>query len=255
MPARVAAGRRLGQAEGRDLPPLRLRNQVALLLILGAPRQQRQAVQADVHGEDHAQRRVHVLQFLAREAEADVVGARCRRTRRAPRRPAGRASAICGRMAGSKRCWRSSSRMRGATSRPPTRGRDCSSSRCSSVRSKFMASITGDPPCGRSRRRRAQPAAFGRARAVGRDFEVVGAAEEGAHLSGRHLGVSGHQPVATSRPPACSERCRPCAPAGRRSGRSMFVIRLPKRSTRRTSPRISSGGHARGRRWGGPGSR
>ena len=73
--AHVAAGGGLGQAVGRDLLPLRLRHEVLLLLRLGAPRQQRQAVEAGVHRHDHAQRRVDVLELLADDAEADVVHA------------------------------------------------------------------------------------------------------------------------------------------------------------------------------------
>ena len=73
--AHVAAGRRLGQAVGRDLSSLRLRHEIALLLILGAPGQERQAVQPGVHRHDHAQRRVDVLELLADEPEADVVHA------------------------------------------------------------------------------------------------------------------------------------------------------------------------------------
>ena len=74
--AHVAAGARLGQAVGGDLLPLRLRHQIALLLVLVAPREQRQAVQPGVHRHDHAQRRVDVLELLARQAEAQVVHAR-----------------------------------------------------------------------------------------------------------------------------------------------------------------------------------
>ena len=44
--AHVAAGRRLGQPVGGDLLALRLRHEIALLLVLGAPGQERQAVQA-----------------------------------------------------------------------------------------------------------------------------------------------------------------------------------------------------------------
>ena len=40
-----------------------------------APREQRQAVERDVHRQDDAQRRVGVLQLFARDAEADVVHA------------------------------------------------------------------------------------------------------------------------------------------------------------------------------------
>ena len=73
--ADVAAGGRFGQAVGRDLLALRLRHEVALLLVLGAPGQERQAVEPGVHRHDHAQRRVDVLELLADDAEADVVHA------------------------------------------------------------------------------------------------------------------------------------------------------------------------------------
>ena len=74
--AHVAARGRLGQAVGGDLLPLRLRHEIPLLLILGAPRQQREAVQAGVHRDDDAQRRVDVFELLADDPEADVVHAR-----------------------------------------------------------------------------------------------------------------------------------------------------------------------------------
>ena len=73
---RIAAGAGFGQAVARDLLALRLRHEVLLLLRLGAPRQQRQAVEAGVHRHDHAQRRVDVLELLAGDAQADVIHAR-----------------------------------------------------------------------------------------------------------------------------------------------------------------------------------
>ena len=63
------------RAVGRDLLPLRLRDEVTLLLVLGPPRQKRQGVQTQMHRQNHAQRRVDVLEFLAGQAEADVVHA------------------------------------------------------------------------------------------------------------------------------------------------------------------------------------
>ena len=84
--------------------------------VLGAPRQQRQAVQPDVHRQDHAQRRVDVLELLARDAEADVVHAGAA----VFGRHADAEQAEVGHLrqdARSKRCSRSSSWMRGATSR------------------------------------------------------------------------------------------------------------------------------------------
>src|SRR6185436_14355921 len=73
--ARVAARARLGQAVARELVALGLRREVSLLLIVRAPGEQCQAVQADVHGHDHAQRRVEVLELLARNPEGHVVHA------------------------------------------------------------------------------------------------------------------------------------------------------------------------------------
>ena len=69
--AGIAAGGRLGQAVGRQLLALRLRHQVLLLLLLGAPGEQRQAVEARVHRHDHAQRRVDVFELLAGDAERE----------------------------------------------------------------------------------------------------------------------------------------------------------------------------------------
>ena len=66
---RIAAGRGLGQPVGGDLPALGLRHEIPLLLILGPPRQQRERVEADVDRQDHAKRRVHVLQLLAGQAQ------------------------------------------------------------------------------------------------------------------------------------------------------------------------------------------
>ena len=71
--ARVAARRRFGEAVAGDSAALRLRHEIPLLLILGAPRQQRQAVEAGVHRHDDAQRRVDVLELFADEPERDVV--------------------------------------------------------------------------------------------------------------------------------------------------------------------------------------
>ena len=73
--ARVAAGAGFGQAVAGDLRALRLRHEIALLLILAAPRQQRQAVQPGVHRHDHAQRGVDVFEFLAGQPQADVIHA------------------------------------------------------------------------------------------------------------------------------------------------------------------------------------
>src|SRR3954469_9367637 len=73
--ARVAAGARCSEAGARQLVALRLRDEVARLLILVAPRQEREAVQAGVHGHDDAQRGIEILELFARDPERDVVHA------------------------------------------------------------------------------------------------------------------------------------------------------------------------------------
>ena len=72
----IAAGGRLGQPVRRDLLSSRLRHQIALLLILCAPREEQQAVQSRVH------RHVDVLEFLGNHAEADVIHSRAAVLRR-----------------------------------------------------------------------------------------------------------------------------------------------------------------------------
>ena len=136
MPRTSLPAARLGQAVAGDLLALRLRHEVPLLLILGAPGEQRQAVEPGVHRHDHAQRRVDVLELLADEAEADVVHAGAAVLAAAPRCRAARAPPSAAGCSRSNRCSRSSSRICGATSRAPHSRTDCSSSRCSSVRSK-----------------------------------------------------------------------------------------------------------------------
>ncbi len=75
------------------------------------------AVEADVHGHDHAQVGVDVLQLLGHEAEADVVHARRRRTPRGCRSRAGAGRPCPSGTPRSKRCSRSRSWIFGATSR------------------------------------------------------------------------------------------------------------------------------------------
>jgi hypothetical protein len=81
-PPRVTAGARLGERVTRDERALRLRCEVALFLIFRTPRQEGEAVQRHVHGENDAQRGVHILELLACETEADVIHARAAVLRR-----------------------------------------------------------------------------------------------------------------------------------------------------------------------------
>ena len=70
---RVAADPRLGQAEGGQLLAARLRDEVALLLLLVGPLQQRQRVQPGVDAEDDPEGGVGSLHLLAQQREGDVV--------------------------------------------------------------------------------------------------------------------------------------------------------------------------------------
>src|SRR5215831_1904488 len=63
----VAAGARLGEAITRELFASCLRHEILLLLRLGAPGEQRQAVKSGVDRHDDAQRRVDVFELLARQ--------------------------------------------------------------------------------------------------------------------------------------------------------------------------------------------
>ncbi len=135
--ARVAAGRGFGQGETGDLRALRLRHQISLFLVLGSPREQRQTVQPGVHRHDHAQRRVDVFELLARHPERRCSPSPRRRTRRARRCPAARATPSA---AESRDRTGARGRVHGSAAPPPAPAHsrtDCSSSRWSSVRSKF----------------------------------------------------------------------------------------------------------------------
>ncbi len=72
-PDHVRTGVRLGQAKRRELFALRLRDEIFLLLLFGAPAINAQAVKPDVHRHRHAQESVARLEFLADEPERDVV--------------------------------------------------------------------------------------------------------------------------------------------------------------------------------------
>ena len=70
---RIGADARLGQAEGRQLLAARLRDEVLLLLLLAAPLEERQRVQAGVDAEDDPEGGVGSLHLLAQQGEGDVV--------------------------------------------------------------------------------------------------------------------------------------------------------------------------------------
>src|SRR3954454_6778519 len=72
----VGAGVRLGQAEACELLALRLWRQPPLLLVLRAVLEQRERVEADVHRDQRAERRLAALDLLARERLRHVVEAR-----------------------------------------------------------------------------------------------------------------------------------------------------------------------------------
>ena len=71
--ARVGADARLGQAERGELLAACLRDQPALALLLGAPLEEGQRVEADVDALDDAERGVGTFQLLAQDREARVV--------------------------------------------------------------------------------------------------------------------------------------------------------------------------------------
>ena len=104
---RIGADARLGQAEGRQLLAARLRDEVLLLLLLAAPLEQRQRVQAGVDAEDDPEGGVRSLHLLAQQGEGDVVhsGAavalRDRAGREGPPSPSSRRA--CGRRSPSRR--------------------------------------------------------------------------------------------------------------------------------------------------------
>ena len=146
--ARIAAGARFGERVPGNLPSLCLRHEVPLFLGLGAPGEQRQAVEPRVHRQDDAERRVHVLQLLAGQAEADVIEPR--------------AAVLLGHAHAQEAELRHAAEnavpvelviaveLRGSAGPPPERAHsrtDCSTRRCSSVRSKplMRACGTGSP--------------------------------------------------------------------------------------------------------------
>src|SRR4026209_1355507 len=52
---------------------MRLWDQISRLLIVGAPREQRETVQTHVDRNNHTQRRIEVFKLLARDTERDVI--------------------------------------------------------------------------------------------------------------------------------------------------------------------------------------
>ena len=150
-----------------------------------------------MHRHDHAQRGVDVLELLAGQAQRDVVHPGAAVLRPAREMPSSPSDAICGRIAGSKRCARSSSRMRGATSRPAHSRTDCSSSddprsaRSSASRKTRHPSTSPCRLCARDGDAGAatERQALGGAAAVHRHLEMIGAAEQRADGARLRLGV------------------------------------------------------------------
>src|SRR5207248_10173029 len=71
----VRAGGGLGEAEAGDLLAARLRDEPALLLLLARVAEERERVQADVDGDERAERGLAALDLLASERLADEVEA------------------------------------------------------------------------------------------------------------------------------------------------------------------------------------
>jgi len=95
----------------------------------------------------------------------------------------------------------------------------------------------------------AQIEGFGRVGAIGRDLQMIGAAEERADLAWRRVGVG--RDHAGDLVEADADLQRTARELLERP-RSMFVIRLPKRSTRTTWPSMRSSctvGRGISRRW------
>ena len=74
--ARVGACARLGEAEGCQLLASRLRDEVFLLLLFGAPLQKAERVEADMHALDDAESGLCALDLFADQAEGDIIEAR-----------------------------------------------------------------------------------------------------------------------------------------------------------------------------------
>ena len=72
---RIRSDSRLGQPERCELLAARLRHQVALLLLLVPPLEQRQRIQTGVDREDDPECGVGALHLLAQQGEGDVVHA------------------------------------------------------------------------------------------------------------------------------------------------------------------------------------
>ena len=92
MPRASLPADRLGQPVAGNLLSARLRHQIFLLLRLGAPGQQRQAVQSGVHRQDDAEGGIDVLELFAGHPEARCSPCRCRHSAAGYRCPAARAT-------------------------------------------------------------------------------------------------------------------------------------------------------------------
>src|SRR5439155_10313431 len=103
----------------------------------------------------------------------------------------------------SNRCCRSLSWMCGAISRAAHSRTDCSSRRCSSVRSKLIIrkrEILSCAPQDLHGGAAACAQLAGRARAVGSDLQMIGAAEQRADLSRAGVGVRRNDSLHLARP-------------------------------------------------------
>src|SRR5687768_16419860 len=64
---------RLGQREGAELFPLRLRNEEALLLLLSGPMQMRETIEPDMNAHLHTEKGINVFELLTGDGEGNVV--------------------------------------------------------------------------------------------------------------------------------------------------------------------------------------
>ena len=219
--------------------------EISLLLILGAPRQQRQAVQPRRAPRGSRGARCRRIRALRWRGPAPDSPCRRRHTRCGTQMPSSPSSAICGRTPRSNWCARSSSRMRGATARAAhsrTRLLEqllflCEVEIHHDKRRILAHSFTGASrvteaprPTPRSRRRAAVDHG---------DLEMIGAAEERARRSRLRVGIGRPRGWSMRWPPAVTSIWPASAQPLNRMPRSMFVTRLPNRSTPTTCSRRS----------------